>query len=467
MDSTPESRLKPNLKPRAKPHMLPAGGRSTARVPACQRLLVQVPPRRAWPAGARGGFGPASLVAYTAVHADGSLTQGEAQLAELPKARALELVFDRLDVFSACIDAPRLGEMRLRQALPNLLEERMLGDPADHHFASAPSRESPADSDAKGEGVPPVQRLSVCAVDRTTLARVLEACQLARLHPRAAYSEIYLLPPPSAGRFALRLERDRGLLRVAADEGCLFELQEESAAATLSLARAQFAIRELLVYESAVAGSGAGRAREALARLGVPIETAAMPIDLAAADDAVNLLQGSYAPVGGYGLGGRIVRRLARDGAWKAPAAWAAACLMIAVGGLNAYWFKLDAEFQGVRASAQHAFRDAFPNEPPVDELAQARRNVAALRARAGRTSSDDFTALDAATAQWLAGAPVGVVAGLEYAAGSLKVSFRPGSIDNPALRNQLQARALSQGLAVRFAADGSAQVSSASAGGN
>jgi general secretion pathway protein L len=455
MDSTPRQRLRP------------AASAAPVRQPACQRLLVHVPPRRNWAPGVRGGFGPASRVGYTAIHADGSLSEGEAPLAELPKARSLELVFDRLDVFSACVDAPRLGEIRLRQALPNLLEERMLGDPADHHFASAPSREAPGPEDRRAEGAAPGQRLSVSAIDRTTLARVLEACQQARLQPRAAYSEIYLLPRPAAGRFALRLERDRALLRAGDDEGCVFDLQDESGAATLSLARAQFGIRELLVYESAGAGAGSGHAREALARLGLPVEAAPAPLDLVAAEEAVNLLQGAYAPAGGYGLAGRIIGRLARNGAWKAPLGWAAACLVIAVGGLNAYWFKLNAEFQGVRASMQHAFRDAFPNEPPVDELAQARRDVAALRARAGHASSDDFTALAAATARWLAAAPVGIVANLEYGGGSLKVGFRPGSVDNPALRNQLQARAQSQGLAVNFGADGSATLTPADAGGN
>ena len=154
-----------------------------------------------------------------------------------------------------------------------------------------------------------------------------------------------------------------------------------------------------------------------------------------------------------------MLARLARDGAWRAPAAWLGICALIAIGGLNAYWFKLNAEFHDLRTSMQHTFRDAFPNEPVVDELAQARRDVSGLRARAGRPSGDDFSVLNAQAAQLLANAPVGVVAAVEYAGGSYTIRFVPGSLDNAALRNSLQARALSQGLALRFAADGSAQL--------
>jgi general secretion pathway protein L len=310
-------------------------------------------------------------------------------------------------------------------------------------------------------GAVPGQRLSIAAIDRTTLARTLEACQQAQLQPRAAYSELYTLPAPANGTFGLRITRGRGrgLLRTGLDQSCVLDLRD-GAAGALGLARQQLGITHLDVYASS-AGAPT-QALPALDKLGIPRQDAGRPVEPDALGDAVNLLQGSYASAGGYGLTGRVLARLSRDGAWKAPAAWLGICAAVAIGGLNAYWLKLNAEFQDLRTSMQHTFRDAFPNEPAVDELAQARRDVAALRARAGRPSSDDFSVLNAEAAQLLADAPVGVVSAIDYANGAYTVHFVPGSMDSAALRNTLQARALGQGLALHFAADGSAQLAPA-----
>ena len=103
---------------------------------------------------------------------------------------------------------------------------------------------------------------------------------------------------------------------------------------------------------------------------------------------------------------------------------------------------------------------DAFPSEPSiVDELAQARRSVAALRARSGRPSADDFSVLNAQALEIFSAAPVGVVAAIEYADGAFTIRFKPGSLDSASLRNTLQARALAHGLGLRFDADGVAHL--------
>jgi hypothetical protein len=96
-----------------------------------QRLLVFVPPQRS--AGGQPSLTAATVVRYATV-GDGT-SQGEAPLSLLPQAREADLVFDCDDVFLTVIDAPRLAEARLRQALPNLLEDRLLGNPTDCQFA--------------------------------------------------------------------------------------------------------------------------------------------------------------------------------------------------------------------------------------------------------------------------------------------------------------------------------------------
>ncbi|SPE31792.1 hypothetical protein SBBP1_590054 [Burkholderiales bacterium] len=416
------------------------------------RLLVFVPARRNWPAGARGTLSPSSVVPFLALRADGSADQGAAPIGRLPKARTIDLVFDCLDVFSASVEAPRLNEARLRQALPNLLEERMLADPADCHFASTPGPQPPGTTSSGGADE--TTWLSVAAIDRTTLARTLEAFAQAQLHPHAAYSEIYTLPAPRDGTLCLRIDQGRGVIRTGWDQGCAFDI-EDGAPGALALARHQLGIQRLRVY-----GRPGAQLPAVAQALGVEVEEAQFDVDLAAVDDAVNLLQGSYASGGGFGIPGRLIARLARQGAWRAPAAWLGVCAAIGIGGLNAYWLKLDAQYRDLRTSMRHTFRDAFPGEPTIiDELAQAARAVQTLRARAGRPSADDFSVLNAQALQVFASAPVGIVTDIEYADRSYRLRFKPGSVDKAELRNALQARAIAQGMALRFDADGSARL--------
>jgi hypothetical protein len=95
-----------------------------------QRLLVFVPPRRSF--GAKGHMSTGTVVSYVAPGS--AAAAAETPLALLPKAAAVELVFDPADVFVTAIEPPKLSEGKLRLALPNLLEDRLLADANDCHF---------------------------------------------------------------------------------------------------------------------------------------------------------------------------------------------------------------------------------------------------------------------------------------------------------------------------------------------
>jgi general secretion pathway protein L len=127
---------------------------------------------------------------------------------------------------------------------------------------------------------------------------------------------------------------------------------------------------------------------------------------------------------------------------------------------MNAYWLKLEAEARAIRSQMETAFRSAFPEATAVvDPVLQTQRQLGALRSRAGIASPDDFSVLNAQVAQLLSLAPIGSVAGIEYREGALRVKFKPGTADNPALQNTLRAQAIQIGLALRFEADGSARL--------
>ena len=94
-------------------------------------MLVFVPPRSSM--AGRSQVATSTVVDYVASGGEGA--RGQTPIALLPRANSVDIVFDASDVFVTTIDPPRLGEGKLRLALPNLLEERLLADPTDCHFA--------------------------------------------------------------------------------------------------------------------------------------------------------------------------------------------------------------------------------------------------------------------------------------------------------------------------------------------
>jgi len=147
----------------------------------------------------------------------------------------------------------------------------------------------------------------------------------------------------------------------------------------------------------------------------------------------------------------------------KIPLAWCAVGALVAIAGMNIYWLKLESESKALTQQMETSFRTAFPETTAVvDPVLQTKRQLNELRARAGIASAGDFSVLNARTATLLSTAPLGSVGGLEYRDGTLKVKFKPGVVDNPALQNTLRAAAVQQGLAIRFDADGTARISAA-----
>ena len=415
------------------------------REKTAQRLLVFVPPRSSM--AGRSQIASSTVVDYVAAGGDGG--RGQTPIALLPKANAVDLVFDASDVFITGIEPPKLSEGKLRMALPNLLEERLLADPADCHFAFRMPRAGATEEPAS---------MPVAVVDRGLLTRAIDAVAESGYRVRAAYSEIYTVPPPAAGVLSARVDRARGLARSGRHEGFSFDLGEE-APPTLALAVRQLGITRIHAY-----GKEAPRLAALADALHVRIEVHPNEVDLPSTDDAVNLLQGSFAQGGmissflpGGGLPGINARSL------RVPLAWAAAAVLVGVVGMNIYYLKLDGEARAIRSQMEASFRSNFPQSTAVvDPIEQTKRQLSDLRSRAGIPSANDFSVLNARTALLLSIAPVGSVASMEYRDNALKVKFKPGTGDNPAMQNALRSAAVQQGLAIRFEGDGSARITAA-----
>jgi general secretion pathway protein L len=415
------------------------------RSPA-HHLLAFLPPRSALlEGGERASVSAAVVVDYGGINASGrQCGAGEAPLALLPKARKVDLLFDATDVFTTLLDAPPLSEARLRQALPGLIEERLLADPTECHLVH---RIGGVDGN--------LTRVAVSAIDRATLTGALDAAAEAEVRPRGAYSALYSIPAPSAGTLSVRASRGRGTVRTAEHAGFAFELGRSMPAA-LFLVVQQLGIKRIRAY-----GRDGAKLVPLAAKLRVEVVNPKRDFDAAAIASAVNLLQGRFAPAGQFGI--TAITTLARDGQLKPLLVGAALGLAICVMGMNAYRFRLEAQVHALRAAMQAAFRGAFPSEALVEPVAQAQRHLRELRARAGQLSPDDFSVLNAQLAQLLASAPVGALAGVEYRNSALTLKFRPGAMGSAALQGALQARASRQGLDLRFDANGSAHIEATS----
>jgi general secretion pathway protein L len=415
---------------------------------SAQRMLVFVPPRSSM--AGRSQLATSTVVDYVTPGNSGA--HGQTPIALLPRASSVDIVFDASDVFVTTVEPPRLGEGKLRLALPNMLEERLLADPADCHFAFR----TPRASGTAGAAEP--TRLPVAVIDRGLLTRALDALTESGYRVRAAYSEIYTVPPPSAGSLSVRVDRGRGIARSAVHDGFAFDIGDDVPAA-LALAVRQLGIKHIHAY-----GREGARLSAFAEGLAAQVEVHAEEVDLASTRAAVNLLQGAFAQggmVGSLGGGGLLPALTAR--ALRVPLAWAAVAVVVAVAGMNIYYLKLDGESKAIRGQMEASFRSNFPQiTAVVDPIEQTKRQLSDLRSRAGIPSANDFSVLNARTALLLTSAPVGSVAAMEYRDNALKVKFKPGTGDNAAFQNALRSAAVQQGLAIKFEGDGSARITAA-----
>ena len=422
------------------------------REKSVQRLLVFLPPHRSF--SGKQGLASSTVVSYVALGAGNAReSAGETPIALLPKAAQADLVFDTGDVFVAALDAPKLSEAKLRQALPNLLEDRLLAEPADCHFAFDMPRTG---GTTTIQGTP---KLPVAVIDRGLLTRALDVLTEAGYKARAAYSEIYTVPAPAAGVLCVRADRGRGIARSAKHDGFAFDLGEAGGEPEVPPAL-MLAVRQLGIKRISAYGRDAERIFRLAGPLGVTVDLAQRDVDAAATEGAVNLLQSAFAQRGAFGA--FAVRRL-RLGNLKPLAIWGAVAVATFVAGMNLYWLKLDSEARALRTGMETSFRSAFPEATAVvDPLLQTKRQLGNLRSRAGIPSADDFTVLNNQAAQLMSMAPVGSVAGVEYRDGTLRVKFKPGNPLDPGLQNSLRAQAIQLGLNLRFDSDGSARLSPA-----
>ncbi len=118
---------------------------------------------------------------------------------------------------------------------------------------------------------------------------------------------------------------------------------------------------------------------------------------------------------------------------WRWPLALAVAVLLINAAALNIGWWQMKGEARSLRAALVQIYKSAYPNESVIlDPVAQMQQKIAIARHNSGQAAPDDFTALTAAFGEaWAGAAAVAgkstAIAAIDYHDRSLFVRLKAG----------------------------------------
>ncbi|MGT0192654.1 type II secretion system protein GspL [Burkholderia pyrrocinia] len=440
-------------------------------------LIVSLPPREPavplqewqWPE-----------LPFTLVDKAGQVQRaGRAALALLPRANATVLIVAARDVLLLAAKVPPLKGPKLRQALPNIVEDQLIQDPLGCHIALDPV------------ALPDGRRV-LAVVDRAWFRAICDAFAAAGHRHLSAVPATRCLPAPrTSAETALAAPVD-GEAAVAADAALVADAVEPPArpatvAAVLGLATA---VEPALVEAGALpAVAGAPRLELAVARgalgegFAAPASRAAGTLAALAGGGDVELYE-----LGEPGAEPRLASVGRTDGPllpgaaplsfdtfarralterfdlcqfefesqpWRfdratvkrlrVPIALVAATLGVAVVGMNLHWWKLSRERDALSAQITETLLSAFPKTTTVlDPPAQMQRQLDQLRLAAGELSPNDFLALASGLTRSMGALPLNGIASLDYHDRRLDVGFKPEVKVDPDFTQRLARNGLS-----------------------
>jgi general secretion pathway protein L len=357
----------------------------------------------------------ASVAGMLEQEGTGSLSQMSALVA---RAQRVVLLVAASDVTMLRVQLPPMSAARQRAALPNLVEDQLITDPAECIVI--------------GGGLADGLR-TVAVVQRAwleTLVRTVLGSGMARI---AALPAQMCVPYHADQVEAVIFEQDADCevtLRLGVQEGMgLAILPEHPASAAREAVDAVLAMASGRPVALRVPHGRAADYEQAVAELGVLDQVTVQ------ADSWQQWISGAAGAGIDLALGlGASARPKLNWKPWRMTMVLATLLLLVNVVPLNIEWVRLKRQYDGLRASMNQIYKGAFPNETViVDPLAQAKQKVAAGRRNAGQGAPDDFGPMAAAFGEaWLAAAPRGAnglqptLAGLEYKERSLLVRLKP-----------------------------------------
>ncbi len=394
------------------------------------------------------------------------LREGHARIADLPAAERLVLILAASDVLLTTASVPPLPPARLKQALPNLVEDALATDAQPCHIGIGPA----LDGATPGRG--PRRRLLMVA-DRAWVRAVLDAFAEHRHRRR------HILPAQLCVPLAAQAEEEAGAEPSLTPPGAEPAAETAAVPATLVVEAAASALAQGGALGDALGEALPDTATRGTRQWQLTVRTGAHAgYGLLLGDDALAAWQAlapegnwyadadatALAPVPALRQAGRAGWPLWIDGAqaclrepgldlaqfefaqgradrwnlvaWRLPLALAAGLVLVQLIGMNTHWLLLRNEQQRLEAAQAQTLRGAFPQTPTViDAPLQMRRQVEQLRIASGRSTPDDFLPLADRFAQAARRLPPDALQALEYRGRMLVVTLKPGT-DTAGLRS-------------------------------
>ena len=351
-------------------------------------------------------------------------------LEALEGVRQVWLIADARDVSLITAPVPPLSGKRLRQALPNIVEEYLLQDPTRCLIVLGP---------VLADGQRPIG-----VIDSHWVDTVLAAFKAAGIRVEALWPG-QLVMPWQPGQWSVLVSGDSMTVRTgewsgsgwAAGEGA--DAHRETATGLLSGKLLGAAPERIEVW----LGEHDWR---------TPMRAAAMPSDAKLAFSSVPVVrQAPLDLLAGRNPGLREMVTRVDWRLWRGVGAMLAAILVACLLGLNLHWLQLGAEARGLQEAVRDRFRQAFPNAVMVDPVLQMQRSIGELRLRSGRPGPNDFVPLLARFSQAIGPRGQGMVEALEYREGTLKIRFAADAVGSPEMRDGLVKDAARLGLTLAF----------------
>lgn len=429
---------------------------------------IQSPER--WSAGALASVPFALVREEGALGAQRIQREGTSRPDELPAADRLILLLPAADVLLVPANVPPLALPKLRLALPNLVEDRLVQDAQQCHIALGPRLGA---APARGWRAPrEPQSRALMIADRAWVRFILDT------FAGHKHRTCHLLPAQLCVPFETP----------AAVTASLAEAANDVARAEPSLDAAAEATTDVLAVETVAAAVPATIALDAAppsdpdapVAVDITVRTGVaegyglrlLPANVASwlaiaptpatlmvspalrelapglsADPATATLDWSTWAAGARdalasGDADLCQFDFARGGVagmdwslWRLPIALAVLLVVVQLVGMNARWLTLRAEQKRLDAAMRAQLQTAFPNTPVIlDPPAQMRRQVEQLRLAAGKSAPEDFLPLADRFAQAATGLAPDALLALDYHGRALTVTLKDGT-DTAALR--------------------------------
>ncbi|WP_233804106.1 type II secretion system protein GspL [Paraburkholderia sp. HP33-1] len=391
---------------------------------------------------------------------------GRSALALLPRASTTVLMVAARDLLLMPATLPPLRGPKLRQALPNIVEDQLIQDPQTCHIAVDPQR--------LGDGrhlLAIVDRgwfRFVCEAFTAAGHRSLRAVPVTRCLPQAPVAEVAasvdetadarepvvapeapaIVPMVAAVLGAVVQTAPALLLEGAVDSGVpRVELaiargaQGEGLAAPANAVNATLAALAgaapvSLYMLTEVPGNEPSHTTTSPARLAAHIHGASpLPFEQLARralECRFDLCQFEFASQP-WRLDRATLRRL------RLPIGLAIAALVVAIIGANVQWLMLSRQRDAINTQMTELLLNTFPKTTVVlDAPDQMARQVQQLRVAAGELSPEDFLSIADGLARSLSPLPVNGIAALDYHDHRLDVTFKPAIKVDPDFAKRL-----------------------------